>query len=57
MRVMNSRTVCTLDLDLMCLVVVVVQGSLSDQLWKKSMGRYIGSGLRMQAKWVQMSTI
>ena len=56
-RVMNSRTRCTLDIDLMCLVAVVVQGSLSGQLWKRAKGRYIGSGLRMQIKWVQTSTI
>ena len=57
MRVMNSITGSTLDLDLMCLVAVVVWGSLSDQLWKRSKGRYTGLGLRMQVKWVQMSTI
>jgi len=57
MRVMNSITGCTLDCDLMCLVAIVVWGSLSDKWWKGSKGRYTGLGLRMQVKWVQMSTI
>ena len=49
-RAMNSRTVCTLDYDLTCLVAAVVWGSLSGQLWRKAKGRYIGSGLHMQLK-------